>query len=143
MDPAIIGSCRIGYFRIGMGKHAINQWTALLKQFEGVASCEVTRRRLVLGARDSVTGWYEKGWLETTIKGVLIPRGATNIAVAAGVYVRLDALFKTADPVDEGDEIVTKNNIYYEVKGVKPYYIGEGFFHRDCDLTMLPLHELV
>jgi len=124
-----------------MGKYAINQWTTLLKQYEGIGSCEVTRRRLTLGSQDSTTGWYEKIWVESASEGILIPRSATNLVVAAGTYVRLEYLYLTADPFEEGDEILDKNNNYYEVKAVRPYYIGDSFFHRECDLNMLSLHE--
>jgi len=142
-DPAVIGSCRIGYFRIGMGKHAINQWTTLLKQFEGVATCEVTRRRLMLLTQDTTTGWYDKDYEDSTSKGLLIPRAASDVALAVGTYVRLDYLYKTADPFEEGDEIRDAKGSYYEVKAVRPHYIGDNFFHRECDLTLLPMHELV
>lgn len=141
MDSAKIGHCRVGYFRVGMGKYAINQWTTLLKQFEGVATCEVTRRKLILTSQDSTTGWYEKTWVESTSDGILIPKSATNLTLPTGTYVRLDYLYLTADPFEEGDEIRDANNNYYEVKAVKPYYIGNSFFRRECDLTTLPLHE--
>lgn len=101
----------------------------------------VTRRELSLGARDDTTGWYAKDFTETNKEMIVIPRGATSMAVKAGVYVRLDAVGLAADVFVEGDEIV-HGSVYYEVKTVKPYYFGDSFWYRECDLTLLPLHGL-
>lgn len=103
----------------------------------------VTRRKLQLGSRDSTTGWYDKAYAESTVDMIVVPRGATNMPLPAGVYVRLDAVGLTADPVDEGDEIKTDAGVYYEVKGVKLHYFADSFMYRECDLTRLALHELV
>lgn len=140
MDKAIIGYCRIGYFRIGV---FTDDWNILKKRFESIASCDITRRRLSLTSRrDATTGWYDKEYVESTAEGLLVPRLASNIASAAGTYVRLDAVLLTPDPFEEGDEIKTKSGEYYEIKSVKPYYLGESFWYRECQLVYLPLHGL-
>jgi len=102
----------------------------------------VTRHKLTLGTADSTTGWYEKLWTDSTIEMVIVPQGATSMAVAAGVYVRLDAVGLTADVVEEGDQTETESGLFYEVKTVKPYWRGDSFSHNECDLTLLPLHGL-
>lgn len=106
-------------------------------------SLDVTRRKLTLGSPDSVTGWYSKSYTESTIEMMIIPRAASDIASAAGVYVRLDAVGLTCDGVDIGDEIKTASNVYYEVKATKEHWVADSFMYRECDLVQLPLHELV
>ena len=132
---------RWGYFRWGVYRPEL--WHNLLKQFEGVASCDVTRRKLVLSpTRDSTTGWRKQlDRTESTIEGVLIPRVAQHLALSAGTYVKLDALFFTADGLEVGDEIKTANNVYYEVKTVKPHPLGDTFYFRECQLTELSLER--
>lgn len=103
-------------------------------------SCDVTRRRLVLGARDTFTGWRAKTWTETTIEGILLPRSSQHIATSIGTYVRSDSLFMTMDGLEEGDEVLTATGQYYEVHGCREHYIGDSFSHRECDLTLLPMH---
>jgi hypothetical protein len=103
-------------------------------------SCDVTRRELALGSSDWETGWRDKIFYETTIKMVVVPRGATKLAVAAGSYPRLDAVGLTRYLVEDGDEIVY-NNVYYEVKAVTPVLAGDKLIRRECDLTVLSLHE--
>lgn len=139
MDQAVIGSCRIGYFRIGVLR---DDWDRLLNRFKSVAGCDVTRRRLQLGTQDSTTGWYSRFWESTTIESLFVTRGASHIATQMGTYVRLEALMRTADPVEIGDEIVHANGDYYEVKDVRPQYLGESFWFRECDLSLLPFHDL-
>ena len=139
MDPAIIGSCRIGYFRIGMGKHAIQQWTTLLKKFEAVASCDVTLHKLYLGSADSTTGWFAENYVQSTIKMVVIPKSAQQLAIPLGSYVRLDALGIAVDPVKSQDRVETKDGTVYVIRTVKPHYLGESFFRRECDLERLSL----
>ena len=100
----------------------------------------VTRRRLMLGARDDTTGWYAKGFAESTIKMVVVPRGANSLSLKTGVYARLDAAGLTQDVVLEGDEIETVASVFYEVKTIRENWIGDSFEFRACDLTELPMH---
>lgn len=142
MDPAICGYCRCGYFRCGVYRP---DWDRLVKRVESLAgsiSMDVTRRKLILGEQDGAIGWYAKDYVESTAEGLLIPRSAAHIAVAAGSYVRLEYLFLTADPLDEGDEIKTVDGEHYEVKTVRLHMLGDSFSHRECDLTYLPLQSL-
>ena len=138
MDPARVGECRVGFFRVGVYR---DDWDRLLAKFKAIGSCEVTRRKLGLGARDITTGLRAKNWSESTIEIILIPREAAHLVVPAGIYVRLHATALTADGLEEGDENKTSDNVYYEVKAVKEHSIGDSFSHRECDLIQLPLHE--
>lgn len=139
MDPAIIGSCRIGYFRIGVFR---DDWDRLVDQFKkGALSFDVSRRKLVLGEPDSLTGWYKKSYTESTIEMILFDRATTSIPLPLGAYIRLDALGITADPVEIGDEIKTGDGRVYEVEAIREVWAADSFVRRDCDLTLLPLHE--
>jgi hypothetical protein len=71
----------------------------------------------------------------------IIAKGTTPSLLPPGTYVRTEALGLTADPVVEGDEIIV-NDVYYEVKTVRLHYLGDGFYFRECDLTLLPLQDL-
>jgi len=63
--------------------------------------------------------------------------------VAAGTYARTDYIFFTADPFKFGDELLDpSDNIYYEIKGIRPNKIGDSFSHYELDLTVLPAHHL-
>jgi len=139
MDPARVGQCRAGHFRADVYR---DDWDRLLKAFEGIAGCEVTRRRLGLGAQDSVTGWFNKNWQEDTIKGLFETRGNSRATTVAGSYVKLDAAFTTASGLDEGDELIHPNGDYYEVKAVEPHYFGKSFSHRVCHVSHVPLARL-
>jgi len=101
----------------------------------------VTRRKLVLGSADSTTGWYEPSYTESTIEMIVLPRGSQYLHLVPGVYVREDAVGLAADPVLVGDQIKTVGGVYYEVKTIKPWYFGDSFMYRECQLAELPLHE--
>jgi len=141
MDPAYWGTMRWGYFRWGSFR---DDWDSILAVFEDVASRDVTRRKLVLGdTRDSTTGWYPKSFTEDTVEGILIPKTSSHLALKAGTYVRTDGLLLTAAGFDEGDEVKDAVGNYWEIKAVREVRNGNSFSHRECDLTFLPLHELV
>ena len=105
-------------------------------------STAATRRRLTLGSRDDTTGWYNKAYSEQPIDIVLLPKSARVLALSVGVHIRLDAVGLTADVVTLGDEIVTSNAEYYEVKGVREHYVADSFSHRTVDLVYLPYKNL-
>jgi len=140
MDKAIIGYMRIGFFRIGVFDDA---WDRLVQQIGnlGATSLTVTRKRLTLGDRDTTTGWYSQNYDDSTMEIYIIAKGTTPSLLPPGTYVRTEALGLTADPVLEGDEIIA-NDVYYEVKTVRLHYLGDGFYFRECDLTLLPLQDL-
>ena len=139
MDAAFADSAHADYSRASVYRP---DWDKILNTFKSVAGCEVTRRTLSLGDADSVTGWFEKSWSETTIEGLLVPSGAQSTALAMGTVVRLDALLRLADGMLEGDEVEDSNGDYYEVKTVTPHSFGDSFWFRECDLALLPHHDL-
>jgi hypothetical protein len=158
MDKAVVGYMRIGYFRIGVFD---DDWDTLVQTCENLSSLSgsqawnklkkavtsmgltlnVTKRALTLGSADAITGWYAKSFTESTIEMILVQKGSTSSFLPPGTYVRTDALGLTADTVEEGDEILA-NSKYYEVKTVRPHYLGDSFYYRECDLTLLPLENL-
>jgi len=106
-------------------------------------SFDVTRHKLVLGPdRNGTTGWYDVSYTESTIEAIIQDRGATTRYLPAGVHVSLDGLMMTADPVVEGDQIEHSATRFYEVKTVKEVNWLDSFVRRDCDLTLLPAHDL-
>lgn len=103
-------------------------------------SFEVTRRELVLGSRDSETGWREPSYSETTIEMIIVPRGARHLALLAGAYPVLDAVGLTADLVSVGDQILDGNSEYWDVESIEPVYWGDSFVYRRCHLRHMVLH---
>jgi len=129
--------------RSRVGVYRPDDWDTLLKVFEGIASRDITRRRLVLGdTRDSITGWYPRSFTETTVEGVLIPRASSHLALKAGTYVRTQGLLLTADGFEECDEVKGGLSKYWEVKAVRDIPNGDSFSHRECDLSSMSLHGL-
>lgn len=117
-------------------------WDSLLESFEAEwGSFDVTRRALLLGTRDSETGWRAKSYSETTIKMIVIPRGATKMMMAAGTYVKGHGKGLTDTAVSPGDEIKI-GSLYYEVETRDEVYSAPGTVeYYECDLTKLPLHD--
>lgn len=99
-------------------------------------------RKLQLGVRDSITGWYNRYWApDFIIEMLILSRGVSNYILPAGTYVRLDAVGVTADEIRIGDE-VEQEATHYEVKAIEDHKVANSFSHRDCHLTKLPLHNL-
>jgi len=105
-----------------------------------MASADVTLRTLSLGAQDSMTGWYSKAFGESTIKMIVVPRGATFQYMGMGWYAKHDVTGYTEDAVVEGDEIKDSFNNYYEVKAIKDHFWLNTIIFRECELVKLPLH---
>lgn len=138
---AICGYCQSGYFHTDV---YLDTWDRLVKKFETAfhTSANVTRRRLLLGARDSVTGLYKKNYEESTIQTLIFDKGSVTSFQGVGTHARLDALGLALEELVEGDEIETLDHKYYEVKAVREVSVGNSFLRRECDLSKLPLHEL-
>jgi len=147
MDSAVCHTndpSRCGYTRCGVYRDDFEKMLKAFERLVGPFDADVTWRRLMLGSRDSTTGWYEPFWETSTIKMIIISRGASSMVVDAGVYVRLDAVGRTQTPVQEGDQIfVEGSRLYYEVKSAKPMFLLGSFSHYECDLTLLPLHKYI
>lgn len=121
-----------------------DQWDLLVQAFEdtfGTDSCDVTRRALALGERDSTTGWRAKSFTESTIQMIVLVQGATYQNLVLGTYVKLDAVGLTDTLLGEGDEINVGTQ-YFEVKTVKERYSAPAVVDfYESDLVKLPLHE--
>lgn len=141
MDKAVMGYCRMGYFRMGMLQ---DSWDDIMRIAEGLggASLQVTRKRLMLMGRDAITGWYDKAYEDSIIDALILDKSTNRIALACGTYVRTDALAITCDPLVEGDQIIV-NGEYCEVEAVRNHYLGNSFTNRDADLTLLPFKNLM
>lgn len=141
-DVARFDKCHFDYTWFDVFR---NDWNALVKAFEQIGVCGVTKRKLSLGVRDSTTGWKAKTWTESTIQALIIPKGSTHMNLPAGSYVRSDLLLFTRQGLDEGDEVLLGVK-YYEVKAVREHWqgapnMGGNFCYREADLTYLPFHE--
>jgi hypothetical protein len=140
MIPAFAGVAEASYSRAGVYIDFFDRLKQKVERVTGSISTDATLRRLTLSSsRDSTTGWRTKTWTERDIEGFLVPRAAATVQVAAGIYVRTDAVFLTMDGVLVGDEI-QKASKYYRVEGVLDYTHGDSFMYRSCDVTHLPLH---
>lgn len=137
-DNAEWGNCQWGFFRWGVKN---TKFDDMVKRFEGQGSCNITRRKLSLGARDSTTGHRAKEFVEDTVKAIFVPKGSTQLALATGTYVRSDALVIVCDGFFEGDELQTADGNYWETKAKREFFLTlDNFSHRELDLTLLPFH---
>ena len=88
--------------------------------------------------RDPITGWRKKRYTKSSIKGIMILRGALELVAAAGIYIarEYDAVLLTADPIEDMDRLWWKSKLY-EVKNVEERYDGYNFSFNIAYLTEL------
>jgi len=88
--------------------------------------------------RDPITGWRKKRYTKSSIKGIMILRGALELAAAAGIYIahEYDAVLLTADPIEDMDRLWWKSRLY-EVKDVEERYDGYNLSYRTAKLAKL------
>jgi len=140
MDAAVWGTMRWGYFRWGCLNDLFDRLVSAFESKTG-GKCDVTLRKLSLGARDTVTGHRAKEYTESTVKMPIVPRGSQHLSLVPGNYVREDAIGYCAAGISVGDELLHPSGKYYEVKGIRPYRpVPNDFAYREVDLTELPLH---
>jgi hypothetical protein len=106
-----------------------------------LASFNVTKRALALGSRDSWSGWRAKSWTESTIEMIIVPRGATQMALLAGTFPKLDAVGLTDDAAAVGDQVKDSAGIYYTVASIKDNYWGDSLIYRECDLSKETMYQ--
>lgn len=104
-------------------------------------SAEVTLRTLVLGAQDSVTGWYAPSYTESDIDMIIQPRGTRVAGMPAGIFAREDAVGINASPTKIGDQIKTQANIYYEIISIKKHSLLDSFMYYETQLHELPMYQ--
>jgi hypothetical protein len=103
------------------------------------ADANVTKRALTLGAaQDSVTGFYPITYEEATVKMVIQPKGASLIGLPCGYYASYNQTGFTVTSFVTGDQVKDKNNVYYTVKTVTPYWFLNLFSHYVLELETLP-----
>jgi len=122
-----------------------SEFTALMnafrRGFKGNPSFDVTHSALLLGDRDTTTGWYSKNYSESTIQMIIIQKESQSMALKMGYYVNLDALGLTIDTVKVYDLITDIFNRTWEVESVKPIIVGDTVKYFKCDLKEMPLYE--
>lgn len=101
-------------------------------------SAEVTRHALQLDAQDSVTGWFDVTWNESTIDMIPQSSGATSLTLPSGSYARAEVVGRCADVVKIGDRIENVAGVFFEVKTIKEHWNLNSFAFRECHMTMLP-----
>ena len=114
----------------------------------------VTLRKLVLGARDSETGWYRKTFTEAdpiidaadvtrigNMYGVIQPRGARVQGFPAGIFAAEDAVMISAAFVDVGNQIKDHFSKYYEAKSYKQWTELNSHQYWETQLAELPFYE--
>lgn len=106
-----------------------------------MVSFNVTRRAVSLGSRDSWSGWRAITFTETTKDMVIIPQGASQLILMAGVYPRLDAVGLTADAFAVGDQVKDSVNEYWDIKSIRDMYWGDSFIYRECDLVQSVMYQ--
>ena len=81
-----------------------------------MVSWAATNYRLVLGARDSETGWPKKMWTAESVTITIEPKGTGQLSMVCGVHTRLDAVGFIEFEV-HADDVVLQNNIHYTIVG--------------------------
>jgi hypothetical protein len=101
-----------------------------------LSSADVTRRALSFGAQDTYTGWYDKDYTESTIKGSMQPQGSSMMGLPCGNYTKYPNTFFTEYVVHEGDVIVDANLKKYELLTVTPWSWLDQFSHYVCEAAL-------
>lgn len=106
-----------------------------------MASADVTRRALSLGARDSTTNWPSKSYTETTIQGSFDPLIAREVAFANGMPLTgipyMSSPFYTADYVRRGDHIEHAVLGEYELTDMRPVTWLDQFLYHACNAAKI------
>jgi len=82
--------------------------------------------------RDPITGWREKRYdTKTSIKGIMIFRGALELRAAAGVHLtpEHDVVLLTSDVIEDMDRLWWKDKLY-ETKNVEEIFEGYNLSYR-------------
>ena len=101
-----------------------------------MASANVTRRALTLGARDDITKWCAKEYAETTIKGSFDPTVAREVALRTGMPLTnipyTSSPFYTADVIHRGDHLLNANTDEFEVSMANQVWWLDQFVMYAC-----------
>lgn len=100
-------------------------------------SFTVTYYNLFLGDQDSVTGWYQRGFVTESITMAIIPKGSIQILSGLGLYSRHDAVGLTNYDVKSGCIVKDAFDTYYLIIETIPHKWGNQFVYYACDLEEL------
>jgi hypothetical protein len=104
-----------------------------------MGTADLTRYELSLGSRDETTGWRNKEYAETTIEGVIQPKGASFGSLGAGGYAVYDHTGFIPMTISEGDLLKDADNKYYMIKTCPEVWVTNKFIgYYPCDLAKLP-----
>jgi len=101
----------------------------------------VTRYILSLGSRDSTTGWRDASFTTEEIEMFIFSRGAGSQDLPPGAHFIYNEVGCTADPVFEGDHIVTPDGRRFIVHAIEEHWKVNSFHHRDCHLVRTQLYQ--
>jgi hypothetical protein len=96
-------------------------------------SANLTRRGLSFGAFDPITGWPERIYTESTIRGSIQPQGASMSNLPVGSYSKYPHTLFTQYVVHEGDQIIDADLDTYELNTVTKWSWLNKFSHRTCE----------
>jgi hypothetical protein len=101
-------------------------------------SLDVTLKTLTLGSADLTTGWYGKGYSDSTINMAIVFKGTQKHLLQPGIVMTQDAIGYTKDTVREGDQIVDQNSNTFTIVTVHDHNILDQFMFNECDLKLHP-----
>ena len=91
-----------------------------------MVSWAATNYRLVLGSRDSTTGWPKQMWTAESITVHIEPRGTGRLSMVCGVHNRHDALGFTKYVV-HSDDVILQNDVHWKVVGApQSWTVGDS-----------------
>ena len=99
-----------------------------------MTSFAVTLYHLILGAQDSTTGQYQRGYTRLSATMVIMPPGKGVVISGHGIYAGKNAVGVTNAEVEEGDIVKDSFGLTYRVVGVRPNPWGDTFVFNICDL---------
>jgi len=102
-----------------------------------MVSWAATNHRLVLGSRDSTTGWPKQMWTAETITIHIEPRGTGRLSMVCGIHNRHDALGFTKF-VNHSDDVILQNDVHWKVVGApQSWTVGDNKVYRVVQLSKL------
>lgn len=136
VDPAIYDSARYDYGRydvyLPIFDEAVEQFKA-----QGL-SPDVTRYKVSLGEKDSVTGWLNPDYTAEPIEMPILQRGASLLTSGGGLFAKYNVTGFTCDAVKVGEYIKTLTALWYRVQLVEDVHICDSFAYRMCSLVLDP-----
>jgi hypothetical protein len=100
-----------------------------------MTSADVTRRTCSLGARDLYTGLCSKVFVETTVKAIIRPKGASY----GVIYAKYNNTMFTKAPFYADDEVIHAGK-YYHIDTVEEEWRLNVFEFYQCSLTLMEPH---